>query len=358
MPINPVVRPGVTRQQAPRGLFYCSVPDSGIAQIKPKNGQTPTAVFPNSIVLYPELFLELMRRSITYWHPAQDTFPLRGIPWIINTCADADEYRSALEMLAKATAGTKMPVFNRPEVVLGTARDKTPDLVSGIPNLIVPKCIKFEPKLPKDFQEAFERGGFDYPVLVRPAASQTGRGLVKVDGPDDWDKIFAIDWAGRSLYMTQFVERRDKDGTFTKFRVAFINRKPYMKSATTKDAYVVHGERRTIASATKELAKLDLLASDPKLAEVTKALSERIRLNFWGVDLGWSADGDFVFFEATAAMSIAARTHTPDDVWKIFSRIGQPIYDDLKTAMLAPASWNCWPDAEMAKPSNGQGRKG
>jgi len=339
------------RQPSPRGLFFCSVPDSGIVQITPKNGQMPTAVFPNCIVLYPELHAELVRRSITYWHPMQDRFPLRGIPWIVNTCADADEYRSGLEMLAKATAGTRLPVFNRPEVVLETARDKIVEKVKGIDHLIVPHCIKFEPKLPKDFREAFEWGGFEYPVLVRPAASQTGRGLIKVDGPEDWDKIYTIDWAGRALYMTQFVDRRDENGTFTKFRVAFINGKPYLKSAATKGEPIVHGSMRTIESTKQEVAKIDRLAADPTLAAITKALAERIRLNFWGVDLGWSADGDFVFFEATAAMSITARTHTPNDVMKIFGRVTLPIYEGLKTALLDPSSWDFWPEANVPKVS-------
>lgn len=351
MPLGPGVRPTAVQKQAPRGLFFCSVPDNHIVHIQPKNGRTPVAVFPNCIVLPPDLHAELVRRSITYWHPMQDRFPLKGIPWIVNACADADEYQSGLEMLAKATAGTRLPVFNRPEVVLETARDKIIEKVSGIDGLTVPNCLKFEPKLPKDFQDAFEQGGFTYPVLVRPAASQTGQGLIKIDGPQDWDKIYTIHWAGRSLYMTQFVERRDEHGTYTKFRVAFINRKPYFKSAVTKSEPIVHGSMRTIESATKEIEMLDRLAEDPALARIIEKLAQVIRLNFWGVDLGWSAEGDFVFFEATAAMSIAATTHTPDEVMKVFGRIAFPIFENLGKAILTPSSWDCWPEANVPKVS-------
>lgn len=351
MAINPVIRAGGVQRQAPRGLFFCSVPDSGIVQIQPKNGQMPTAVFPNCVVLPPDLHVELVRRSITFWHPMKDIFPLKGIPWIVNACADADEYRSGLEMLAKATSGTRLPVFNRPEVVLETGRDKIIDKVRGIDGLTVPHCLKFEPKLPKDFPEAFERGGFTFPVLVRPTGSQTGRGLIKIDGPQDWDKIYTIDWAGRSLYMTQFVDRRDQHGTYTKFRVAFINRKPYFKSAVTKNEPIVHGSMRTIESARLEMAKLDRLAENEVLARIIEKLAQQIRLNFWGVDLGWSAEGDFVFFEATAAMSITATTHTPDDVMKEFRRIAGPIFENLGKAVLTPSSWDCWPEANVPKVS-------
>jgi len=166
------MRPAIAnRGMKQRGLFFCSVPDSGFVQIKPKNGRTPAAIFPNNIVLYPELQAELAPLATTYWHPAQARLSLKGVPWIINSCADADEYRSGLRMLAKATTDSKIPVFNRPEVVLKTTRDKTPDLVSGIPNLIVPKCIKFEPKLPKDFQETFERGD----LTIRCSSARRGR---------------------------------------------------------------------------------------------------------------------------------------------------------------------------------------
>lgn len=355
MPLGPGVRPTAVQKQAPRGLFFCSVPDSGIVPIKPKNGQMPTAVFPNCIVLYPDLHAELMRRSITYWHPMQDIFPLRRIPWIINTCADADEYRSGLEMLAKATAGTRLPVFNRPEEILKTTRDKTPEIVSGIPNLIVPKCIKFEPKLPKDFREAFETGEFEYPVLVRPARSQTGGSLIKIDGPDDWDKIFTIDWAGRSLYMTQFVDRRNDEGRFTLFRVAFVNRRAYLRSSTTKDVPIVHGSVRTMEKAREEVARLDQLSESKTLPGVVEELSKRIKLNFWGVDLGYSADGDFVFYEATAAMSITARSQISDEVMTIFGRFLNPIGDHVRKAILDPSSWGCWPEADVPKVSVGRG---
>ncbi len=342
MPINPTVRAGAVRRPSPRGLFFCSVPDSGIVQITPKNGQTPVAVFPNCIVLYPELHAELVRRSITFWHPMQDRFPLKGIPWIVNACADADEYRSGLEMLAKATAGTRLPVFNRPEVVLETARDKIVEKVKGIDHLIVPHCIKFEPKLPKDFQEAFERGGFEYPVLVRPAASQTGRGLIKVDGPDDWDKIYTIDWAGRALYMTQFVDRRDEDGRFTKFRVAYINKQPFFRSAYTRDEQIVHGVPRTPKSIRQEIASIERLRKNETLQTIVTELGNRIRLNFWGVDLGYSADGDFVFFEETASMSITSQSNTPDEHLKLFAPILTPVYQALAKAISTPNSWDCW----------------
>jgi hypothetical protein len=344
------VRPRAQVQR--KGLFFCSVPDDGVVKIKPNNGQTPTAVFPNCIVLAPEIHAELVRHSITFWHPMKDRFPLKGIPWIVNACADADEYRSGLEMLAQATLGNQIPVFNRAEAVLGTARDKIIETVSGIDHLIVPKCIKFEPKLPKDFKEAFARGGFDYPVLVRPAASQTGRGLIKVDGPEEWDKIFTIDWAGRSLYMTQFVDRRDEDGRFTKFRVAFINKQPFLRSAYTRDEPIVHGVPRTPKSIRQEIASIETLGKNETLKAIIAQLGNRIRLNFWGVDLGYSADGDFVFFEASAAMSITSRSNTPDEHLLLFAPILTPIYQALALAISNPRSWNCWPEANIPKAAN------
>jgi len=309
----------------------------------------PTAVFPNCIVLAPEIHAELVRHSITFWHPMQDRFPLKGIPWIVNACADADEYRSGLEMLAKATAGTHLPVFNRPEVVLETARDKVIEKVKGIPHLIVPHCIKFEPKLPKDFLTAFEHGGFEYPVLVRPATSQTGRGLIKVDGPDDWDKIYTIDWAGRALYMTQFVDRRDESGRFSKFRVAYINREPFIRSAYTRDEPIVHGVPRTPKSIRQEIATIEKLRKNETLQAIISELGDRIRLNFWGVDLGYSADGDFVFFEGTASMSITSQSNTPAEHRQLFAPILNPVYQALAMAISSPKTWDCWPDATIPR---------
>jgi len=186
-------------------------------------------------------------------------------------------------------------------------------------------------------------------VLVRPSRSQTGKSLIKIDGPGDWDEIFTIDWAGRKFYMNQFVDRRNEDGTFTLFRVAFINRKPYLRGSTTKEFPIVHGTVRTMEVARKEVARLDQLSESPTLPKVVEELSKRIQLNFWGIDLGYSADGDFGFYEATAAMSITSRSQISDEVMTIFARYLNPIFDHLKTAILTPSSWDCWSQPSLVQ---------
>ena len=82
------------------------------------------------------------------------------------------------------------------------------------------------------------------------------------------------------------------------------------------------------------------------------ALAERVRLNFWGIDIGIGTGDSFLFFEATAAMSITQAYSTQEEHDRLFPVLLEPIHQALSAAVGSPASWDCW-----AKPS-GHGKQG
>lgn len=323
-----------------RGLLYCAVPERGRVYVKPNNGRKPGVVFPNCVVFTPEIHQPLEQKSETYWHPAARPLQARSSAWIVNFCADADDYRDALQHL-KRRCGS-VPVFNRPDAVLQTARDRVTSLLEGIPGLVLPKCHRFSPRLPEDFEDVFARGGFSYPVLIRPTASQTGFGLVKVDSPAEWEKIFSIDWAGREIYMTQFVDLRDEAGLHCKVRIAFVNRQPFFRHVFSSTDPIVRTYPRTTESMDKEIEFLAGLKKRPAVQALVAALAERVRLNFWGIDIGIGTGDSFLFYEATAAMSITQAYSTQEEHDRLFPVFLEPIHRALSAAVGTPASWDCW----------------
>ncbi len=257
----------------------------------------------------------------------------------MNICADPDEYRSGLLDLQKAIRGKRIRIYNDPAALLKLTRDQISRSLAGIDNLVSPKCVRFEPKRPQDFQETFGREGFEYPVLVRPGSSQTGKGLIKVDCPEDWLKIFSVAWFGRPLYMTQFIDYAEK-GHFTKVRVVSVDGRFLVHSVKQSRRWQINhntGEIPPDEFAASEQSISDDLMRDSGFRSLLTRLDTQIGLNFWGCDLGLRGDGMVVFFEANPAMTV---THDPayykTEISKgRYARLHGPIKEELQSSLLA-----------------------
>lgn len=67
-----------------------------------------------------------------------------------------------------------------------------------------------------------------------------------------------------------------------------------------------------------------------------------MRLSFWGIDLGIGTDDSFLFYEATAAMSITQAYDTQVEHDRLFPILLEPNCKALADAVRNPTGWNCW----------------
>ena len=239
------------------------------------------------------------------WFPPGAGAALNRSAWIVNMCADADEYSNALGWLAGLDAARTVPIFNHPKSILETRRDTIADRLGGIEGLIVPKCLRFTPEMPPDFQTAFREGGFHYPVLLRPTSSQTGQNLLKIDSADDWDQIYKIPWPGQTMFMTQFVDFAEAQGSYIKIRIAMVGRTHMVRHIKFDAGWKVHNTEDAASYVQRELELIEHLEGSATLHRIVQEVQRRIPLDFWGLDLGYAGDGkDLVFFEGNAAMSM------------------------------------------------------
>lgn len=139
--------------------------------------------------------------------------------------------------------------------------------------------------------------------------------------------------------MTQFVDFASDDGKYEKIRMVFVNNKILFRSMFRGDAWNVHGVTRTKESIEKELEFQEKAASHKTLMDILARIRESIKLDFWGVDIGHTPDGKFVFFEANASMTIAIDENTPPKLLGLIQPIFSPIALNLKQSFLAPKSW-------------------
>jgi len=327
------------------GLLFRAIPDDGVVRIRVGPSGWPVPIYPNRAILGNPLEDRLTRDNTTFWYPPTDAVEYRGASWVVNFCADDDDYHAALRAL-DAAFGASLPIFNHPRAVADSRRDRVATLMEGIPGLIVPRCIRVVPAAAADFQKAFAAAGLRYPVLVRPATSQSAEGLVKVDTPFGWDAVFAGPWLRRPHYITEFVDTRRSAGDYLKLRVAFIGDEMMLRSHKPTAQWLNKGMGGATAGQVAEFLRLHETFDDwTALRQVAAAIRDRLRLDFFGADLGVMEDGRFVLFEANAAMSMTDPTGiTPD-----FEPQMQVICDKVKRGVArliaTPGKWRMQPGA-------------
>ena len=290
-------------------ISFCAVPDRAEVSVRvEKNGQ-PTAIIPNRIAIPYPLRDDLPQIAPELWHPMSKSYKRQKAPWIINLCADADEYRKALIWL-DAAYGDTVPIFNHPRAVAMTRRDLSARALQGVEGLIVPRCVRFTASSRAAFERCFDEGGFRFPVLVRPCRGQTGLGLQRINSAAEWDLAVNTEWFGQAHFMTEFVNFQSADGSFLKARVLFIDGSHFVRHIKAGDGWKVHNETSIERDSFKE-RELELVAQLNANAVFNKACAAvpaRTALDFCGMDVGIDlAQNRFVMFECNAAMSVFFR---------------------------------------------------
>lgn len=300
------------KSAAPRGVMLNAVPSDGQILATCTSPSGPTVVYPGRIVLTQKMKTTLDRTTKGFWYPQDMGAKLPSADWVFNPLADADRYDQALAFLARELKERDIPVFNGPEAILQTRRDRIWAHLEGIDTLIAPRTSRFRASHPTHFQQIFETGGFTYPVLIRPAGSHTGQDLVKIDSEEDWHKIFTIPWGGRLMYMTQWVDFRSAEGEWRKLRLSITPHGIRLRHILYGEGWLIHSVKRDIEMVEKELDVLLRADEWQEIQRLGEALRDRIGLSSFGVDLGWKSNQEFVLFEANVSMSILSYHNMPE----------------------------------------------
>jgi len=332
----------------PRGLIFRPIPDS--SQIRIQSDPRPPGykvIWPNYTTLPDGMYASLLRGNDEFFFPRKD-FRLNARPaHIINLAGDYDEYRRAVDWLDTTVRAQNFTVFNAPDEVKKTRRDTISSVLAGVGHLVVPKCVRFRPKHPRDFRETFEKEGFEYPVLVRLSGTQGGHSLIKISSADAWDDIFGIPWGGRVVYMTQFVDFSGGTVQFKKIRVAVVGDQHFVRHVKFGADWNVHNADSQ-NSPDEEMDIIGQLQADPAVSAALADVRRRIRLDFWGLDLGYVDEGQpLVLFEGNPAMHIVLSKRISDEArQKDLSAatrakldLGDLIYDRLDEHLKTPRNW-------------------
>jgi len=225
---------------------------------------------------------------------------------VFNAIGDQDVTERSHIAVQRFLHACRRPVFNLPAAVSRTTRDAIPEVLRGIEQVMLPRTARLRPSQHGGVARAVLYSGLRPPMLLRPLASHGGHGLRRVE-----TTLELPAWAQQQdSYASAFHDFQSSDGYYRKYRVIFVDRRPFPYHLAISRHWQVHyATADMLDHAWKREEELRFL-QDPQtvLGEAAmRALStigNRLDLDFCGIDFGLLPDGRILVFEANATMLV------------------------------------------------------
>jgi tetratricopeptide (TPR) repeat protein len=252
--------------------------------------------------------------DVAFLGQAHDRETLARLPrpdLVLTTIADPDIEPNALRAAEAYVTALGTPVVNDPGQVWNTTRDAVSRIVAGIDGLVMGRTVKVACDRPETFDIAAfaAANGFAFPILIRPAGTQTGEGLIRVDGPDE-ARGKSLDRRYREMYVIQYIEYQSADGYHRKTRLISVDgaifpdhhvMAPHWNSRLSNARPVMHQHPHLLAEEVDVLDRCEDLLGPHRLSAL-RTLHRRLGLDYFGIDCNVLPDGRLLIFEANACM--------------------------------------------------------
>ena len=208
---------------------------------------------------------------------------------------ESSKNKILLELIESHRKNWPRPFLNNSEGVIKCARNSLYELLKNETSFIVPKTKRIQAR-----QVTFEV----FPYLIRPIDTHAGENFEKIETAQELAVYLQKNETVDDFYISEFIDCSQSDGLYRKFRIALIDKKPYICHLAISNDWVVH-----YIAAHMELS-LDKRAEEEKfMAEfdsvflaqygsALKVIADKINLDYVVLDCGVSIDGAFVLFEA------------------------------------------------------------
>jgi hypothetical protein len=242
--------------------------------------------------------------------PLPDPLPDHDIA--IVAVGESDRARPILQTIEQLIPSWPCPVLNRPERIVCLSREKMYRVLQGIPGLVAPPTVRIErPSFEQLGRGVMPAGQFlahgDFPLIVRTIDSHAGRGLAKIETPPGVE-AYLRDHPETAFFISPYVDYRSADGLFRKFRLMWVDGRPYpCHMAIAEEWKVWYLNANMAASAAKRAEEAQFMAEfdadfGRRHAATLAAIAARFGLEYVGIDCAELPDGRLLVFEADVAL--------------------------------------------------------
>jgi len=146
--------------------------------------------------------------------------------------SDSEECRDALAIIDEAVARWPRPMLNPPHLVCNLDRDKLHQLLRGIDGLDIPATVCVTRAQLSEVAQSRLRfadiaAELEFPIIVRPRGSHAGIGLARIADRAAIDR-YLWEREEQEFFVSRFVDYAGDDGLFRKYRVVFVDGRPYV----------------------------------------------------------------------------------------------------------------------------------
>ena len=230
--------------------------------------------------------------------------------------AESDANQPLLARLVPFLLDWPRPVVNRPEQIVHTSRDGLCNRLQDVPGVAMPRTAR----LSRAQLQALATGelqvdallpGDDFPLIVRPLGSHAGHDLERMASAGELHAYLEKVGAER-FYIARFVDYRNEDGQYRKYRIALIDGRPYICHFAVSSHWMIHYLNAGMdESAVKREEEARIMAHfDEQFArrhaQAFAAIDARMLMPYLGIDCAETRDGELLVFEADNAMIVHA----------------------------------------------------
>lgn len=224
---------------------------------------------------------------------------------------ESDDSRALMDRLKTFVRDWPRPIINPPERIAGLSRDRVSASLHGVPGLDMPVSVRATrgdllalSKGSKAIEDMLPDGGF--PVILRPLGSHAGTNLERLEDAAEIGAYLART-EGEAFYVARYVDYRDDDGLFRKYRVALIDGKPFLCHMAVSSHWIIHYANAGMSESPEKRAEEARCMAEfdasfaPRHVPAWRAIHERTGLDYSVIDCARTGTGDLLVFEVDNA---------------------------------------------------------
>jgi hypothetical protein len=256
--------------------------------------------------------------------------------------SDSEECVEALHKIDSVASRWPRPLLNPPCLVRNLDRDKLHRLLRGIEGLDIPATVCVTRAQLAELARSHAgvsdvATGSKFPIIVRPRGTHAGVGLAKISDGAVVERYLA-DRPEQEFFVVRFVDYASADGLFRKYRIVFVDGRPYACHMAIADRWDIWYLNAGMAhSADKRLEEESFMRDfDGDFASRHQAalakIVERVGLDYFTIDCAENKNGELLIFEAdnTAVVhnmdSPELFPYKPPQMRKIFDAFAGMLY--------------------------------
>jgi glutathione synthase/RimK-type ligase-like ATP-grasp enzyme len=219
------------------------------------------------------------------------------------TIAEDARHAGALHAAETLARSLNVPIINSAARIAATSRAEISRRLQGLPNMIVPAQTLRA-------RENLRTTSPDYPILVRPRFSHAGQDLRRLASPPELERYLSETPGADEFYVAPFIEFRSPDGQWRKYRVIFVDRRPFPFHLAIHDHWAIwyynSGMANDPAKRREEAKFLSNMEAvfPPTAMDALEAIADRVGLDYFGLDCALMPDGRLLVFEVETGMIV------------------------------------------------------